>query len=98
MSNLKRVTQYGSREQYAPTTAVDPSKPDPSHSLGVNGGHRAGKRKRGTSVLKRQPKSTVHTYVMPIIETASGDTVAHVRTLSYAPPKPTPRTYRRTTL
>jgi hypothetical protein len=54
---------------------------------GVSGGFRAGKRKRGTSLLKRKPKQTVHTYSRDLLD-SSGEIVAtNIRTISYKRPQ-----------
>ena len=50
--------------------------------LAVNGGFRAGKRKRGTSLLKRKPKQTAHA-ITYYVKDENGDTVASLRTLTY---------------
>jgi hypothetical protein len=48
----------------------------------VNGGFRAGKRRRGNSLLKRKPRAStlVTTYN---VRDEHGDTVATIRTLNY---------------
>jgi hypothetical protein len=48
----------------------------------VSGGFRAGKRKRGNSLLKRAPKTNAHAITF-YIRDELGDTVDTVRTLSY---------------
>lgn len=48
----------------------------------VNGGHRAGKRKRGNSLTKRAPNTNAHAITF-YVRDEDGNTVASVRTLSY---------------
>lgn len=54
--------------------------------IGPYAGHKAGKRKRGVSVLKRRPRAaTVVTRY--VAKDEHGNTLAHVKTLTYRNPE-----------
>lgn len=51
-------------------------------AIGVDGRHRAGKRKRGTSVTKRKPRENVRALAMEVTDTETGRVLAlNARTL-----------------
>ena len=49
----------------------------------VNGGFRAGKRKRGHSLLKRQPRTQTHSYVREVRDAKTGVILAWTRLLIF---------------
>lgn len=53
--------------------------------LGVSGGHKAGKRRRGNSLLKQAPKTSVRVIPLQIRDNESGLIIAtNVRTVKYS--------------
>jgi hypothetical protein len=52
----------------------------------VNGGRRAGKRKRGNSVTKKAPKTQTHAITYDVRD-ADGILVTRIRTLNYRNPE-----------
>lgn len=54
---------------------------------GVSGGFRAGKRRRGNSLLKRKPNEVTRTFARDLIDEQGTVRVTNVRTITYKRPE-----------
>lgn len=80
----KRLRDRGKKAKRRDAQFYDGSPTSAANA--VFAGHRAGKRKRGVSVQRKTPKDTAHAITRDIVETATGDKVGSVRTITYKRP------------
>jgi hypothetical protein len=78
-----RLTLRNVAQRSEPKTVLVDSADDPSsRKLGVSAGHRAGKRKRGVSVTKRQPRETTRVITYDIIGSDGNVAIFDVHTVT----------------